>query len=200
MKQLFIDTAHRHLTVACVENGLIVSMVHQEAFKSQSEKVMDAIHQCFTFAQWQPRQLQSVILTEGPGSYTGVRIAMTIAKVLASVASIQVFTTTTLQLIAATGKNTFVMLDARSSRVYGGLVDEGQLVQSPAIYTIEQVKQFKEANSHWQFAGDLHLLNEADSQSDIREGILTCIRYARLIEDIDALTPMYLKSGEEYKS
>lgn len=200
MKQLFIDTAHRHLTVACVENGLIVSMVHQEAFKSQSEKVMDAIHQCFTSADWQPRQLQSVILTEGPGSYTGVRIAMTIAKVLASVASIQVFTTTTLQLIAATGKNTFVMLDARSSRVYGGLVHDGQLVQSPAIYTIEQVKQFKEANSHWQFAGDLHLLNEADSQSDIREGILTCIRYARLIEDIDALTPMYLKSGEEYKS
>lgn len=200
MKQLFIDTAHRHLTVACVENGLIVSMVHQEAFKSQSEKVMDAIHQCFTYANWQPRQLQSVILTEGPGSYTGVRIAMTIAKVLASVASIQVFTTTTLQLIAATGKNTFVMLDARSSRVYGGLVHEGQLVQSPAIYTIEQVKQLKEANSHWQFAGDLHLLNESDSQSDIREGILTCIRYARPIEDIDALTPMYLKSGEEYKS
>lgn len=200
MKQLFMDTAHRHLTVACVENGRIVSMVHQEALKSQSEKVMDAIHECFTFADWQPRQLQSVILTEGPGSYTGVRIAMTIAKVLASVASIQVFTTTTLQLIAASSKNTFVMLDARSSRVYGGLVDEGQLVQSPAIYTIEQVKQFKETNLHWQFAGDLHLINESDRWLDIREGILTCIRGAKLVEDIDALTPMYLKSSEEYKS
>ena len=200
MKQLFIDTAHRHLTIACVENGLIVSMVHQEAFKSQSEKVMDAINQCFKDANWQPRQLQSVVLTEGPGSYTGVRIAMTIAKVLATVASIQVFTTTTLQLIAGSNKNTFVMLDARSSRVYGGLVDDGQLVQSPAIYTIEQVKQLKDTNSHWQFAGDLHLLNETDIWPDVHKGILTCIQNARRIEDIDTLTPMYLKSSEEYKS
>jgi tRNA threonylcarbamoyladenosine biosynthesis protein TsaB len=200
MKQLFIDTAHRHLTVACVENGNIVSLIHQEAFKSQSEKIMDAINECFLVADWQPRQLQSIILTEGPGSYTGVRIAMTVAKVLASVASIQVYTTTTLQLIAGSNKNTFVMLDARSLRVYGGLVNEGQLVLTPSIYTIEQVIQLKETNPQWQFVGDLHLVNEKDVWLDIQEGILTCIRHAKVIEDIDALTPMYLKSSEEYKS
>lgn len=199
MKTLFMDTAHRHLTVACVENGTIISLIHQDAFKSQSEKVMDAIRQCFESADWQPIQLESIILTEGPGSYTGVRIAMTIAKVLASVASIQVYTTTTLQLIAGTGKNTFVLLDARSSRVYGGLVDDGRLVQLPSIYTIEQVKHLKEMNPHWQFAGDLHLLNEKDSWLDIHKGILTVIRHAKLVQDIDALTPMYLKSSEEYK-
>ncbi|MCK7483377.1 MAG: hypothetical protein M0C28_44820 [Candidatus Moduliflexus flocculans] len=77
---------------------------------------MDAINECFIVRIWQPRQLQSIILTEGPGSYTGVRIAMTVAKVLASVASIQAYTTTTLQLIAGSSKNTFVMLDARSLR------------------------------------------------------------------------------------
>ena len=199
MKQLFIDTAHRHLTVACVENEVIVSLIHQEAFKSQSEKVMDAIDECFKQAMWQPRQLQSVVLTEGPGSYTGVRIAMTIAKVLASVAPITIYTTTSLQLIAGSNKDTFVLIDARSARVYGGLVDEGRLVDDASIYTIEQVQQLKENHPHWQFVGDLHLIGESDRWMDIEDGILTCIKNARIVDDIDALIPLYLKSNQEYQ-
>jgi tRNA threonylcarbamoyl adenosine modification protein YeaZ len=198
MKQLFIDTAHRHLTVACVENGSIISLIHQDAFKSQSEKVMDAIDVCFRNAGWQPKQLQAVVLTEGPGSYTGVRIAMTVAKVLASVASIDVYTTTTLQLIAGASKNTFVLLDARSSRVYGGLSDKGRLVYPAAIYTIEQVNQLRTDHPEWQFAGDLHLIHEEDKWLNIEEGILTSIKNAALVEDIDALVPLYLKSNQEY--
>lgn len=199
MKQLFIDTAHRHLTVACVENDVIVSLFHQDAFKSQSEKVMDAINECFIKANWQPRQLESIVLTQGPGSYTGVRIAMTVAKVLASVAPISIYTTTSLQLIAGSNKNTFVILDARSSRVYGGLVNEGQLVDDASIFTIEKVQQLKENHPDWQFAGDLHLIGEADRWLDIEDGVLTCIRYATLVEDIDALIPLYLKSSQEYQ-
>lgn len=199
MKQLFIDTAHRHLTVACVENEVIISLIHQEAFKSQSEKVMDAIDACFKKAMWHPRQLQSVVLTEGPGSYTGVRIAMTIAKVLASVAPISICTTTSLQLIAGSGKNTFVLIDARSARVYGGLVNEGRLVKDASIFTIEQVQQLKETQTQWQFAGDLHLIGESDRWMDIDDGILTCIKNARIVDDIDALVPLYLKSNQEYQ-
>jgi tRNA threonylcarbamoyl adenosine modification protein YeaZ len=199
MKQLFIDTAHRHLTVACVENDVIVSLFHQDAFKSQSEKVMDAINECFIKANWQPRQLESIILTQGPGSYTGVRIAMTVAKVLASVAPISIYTTTSLQLIAGSNKNTFVLLDARSSRVYGGLVNEGLLVDDASIFTIEKVQQLKENHPDWQFAGDLHLIGEADRWFDIEDGVLSCIRYAKFVEDIDALIPLYLKSSQEYQ-
>ena len=199
MKQLFIDTAHRHLTVACVENDVIVSLFHQDAFKSQSEKVMDAINECFIKANWQPRQIESIVLTQGPGSYTGVRIAMTVAKVLASVAQISIYTTTSLQLIAGSNKNTFVILDARSSRVYGGLVNEGLLVDDASIFTIEKVQQLKENHPDWQFAGDLHLIGEADWWLDIEDGVLTCIRYATLVEDIDALIPLYLKSSQEYQ-
>jgi tRNA threonylcarbamoyladenosine biosynthesis protein TsaB len=199
MKLLFIDTAHRHLSVACVENETIVSLFHQEAFKSQSEKVMDAIAACFDQAGWHPRQLESIVLTHGPGSYTGVRIAMTVAKVLASVAPITVFTTTTLQLIAGSKKNTFVLLDARSSRVYGGLVDQGQLVHPPTIYTVDQVIECKKQHPEWDFVGDLHLIGQADRFGDIEEGILTCIKYAQVVTDLDAMVPLYLKSSEEYK-
>ncbi|MBV1708773.1 MAG: tRNA (adenosine(37)-N6)-threonylcarbamoyltransferase complex dimerization subunit type 1 TsaB [Erysipelothrix sp.] len=199
MKQLFIDTAHRHLTVACVENESIISMIHQDAFKSQSEKVMDAIDECFRNADWQPTQLQAIVLTEGPGSYTGVRIAMTVAKVLASVASIKVYTTTTLQLIAGSSKNTFVLLDARSSRVYGGLVDDGQLVYPASIFTIDQINQLKADHFEWQFAGDLHLMGEEDQWLNIEDGILTSIKNAVIVDDIDSLVPLYLKSSQEYQ-
>lgn len=199
MRTLFIDTAHRHLTVACVEKGSIVSLVHQEAFKSQSEKVMSAIDDCFTQAKWPPKSLQAIVLTQGPGSYTGVRIAMTIAKTLASVADIRLYTTTTLQLLAAAKDHCFVMLDARSSRVYGAHVHQGQLAEEAQIYTIEQVQKIRQKNKELTFFGDLHLIGEEDRYEDIEAGILSCIDRAVRVNDIDSLIPLYLKSSEAYK-
>ncbi len=199
MRILFLDTAHRHLTVACVENEVIVALIHQEAFKSQSEKIMSAIDECFQKVHWHPKSLEAIVLTEGPGSYTGVRIAMTIAKTLVSVADIRLYTTTTLQLLAGSKDHVFVMLDARSSRAYGAEIHQGHLTEPPRIYTTEEISQLRSNHPELVFIGDLHLIGGQDKFDDIEDGILTCIRHARFVEDVDALTPLYLKSSEEYK-
>ena len=199
MRVLFIDTAHRHLTVACVENEGIVALIHQEAFKSQSEKIMSAIDECFQKVHWSPKSLEAIVLTEGPGSYTGVRIAMTIAKTLASVADIKLYTTTTYQLYAGSRDDVFVMLDARSSRAYGAMIHQGHLIESPRVYSIEEIRQLRSNHPELVFIGDLHLIEDQDKYDNIEDSILSCIRYARFVEDVDALTPLHLKSSEEYK-
>ena len=67
--------------------------------------------------------IDSIVITEGPGSYTGVRIAMTIAKVFAATKKIDLYTISTLQLYAGNLNNTLVLLDARGNRVYSAAFD-----------------------------------------------------------------------------
>ena len=82
MKTLCMDTAHKNLIVALYENDRMICGIARKAWKRQSEDLFPAIIECMEKAGWDSTDLDEVVITDGPGSYTGVRIAMTVAKVL----------------------------------------------------------------------------------------------------------------------
>ena len=55
-----------------------------EAFKKQSETIFVELNRLLKETNLDYKDIDRVIITKGPGSYTGIRIAMTIAKVLCS--------------------------------------------------------------------------------------------------------------------
>ncbi|MFR9256084.1 MAG: tRNA (adenosine(37)-N6)-threonylcarbamoyltransferase complex dimerization subunit type 1 TsaB [Merdibacter sp.] len=79
MKTLCMDTAHKNLIVALYENDRMICGIAREAWKRQSEDLFPAIIECMEKAGWDSTDLDEVVITDGPGSYTGVRIAMTVA-------------------------------------------------------------------------------------------------------------------------
>ena len=197
MKQVLIDTSYKYLTVCCFEDKKLVASYSKEAFKSQSEMVMVALDQVVKEAGWKPNQLEKIIVVNGPGSYTGVRIAMTIAKTLSAISDIQVATVTSMQLIAKDKAEALVVLDARSDRVYAALVCHGQLSKL-GVYTIEEVKELRLLHAHADLLGDGALLGETDDfyhQLDKLHAVLDVIED---VEDVDYLTPLYLKEMSAY--
>lgn len=73
------------------------------------------------------RQISGIRLDVGPGSYTGLRVAVTFARTVASQRAVPVLTTSSLELIAlaawrdglaATGDRVRVVLDARRGRCH----------------------------------------------------------------------------------
>jgi tRNA threonylcarbamoyladenosine biosynthesis protein TsaB len=71
-----------------------------------------------------PMDIDQCVITDGPGSYTGVRIAMTVAKVMCAMRSLPLYTLGTLQLYA--GRETCtVLLDARGKRAYAASFENG---------------------------------------------------------------------------
>ncbi len=197
MKQVFIDTSHKYLTIACIDKDEILSFYHEYAFKNQSEIVMSILSDLVSKAKWEPQDIDRIVITKGPGSYTGVRIAMTIAKTLSAVSDVQIATVTSLECYVNTDKKTFVMLDARSDRVYGGYFIDKKYVEGPRVYTLDEVRAFVRDEDP-NMVGDLTLIGREDIFSIDQDRIIEIITQAVSIDDVDHLKPMYLKEMSAY--
>ncbi len=193
MLTLCLDTAHKYLSVCLIENNQILAFYNELCPKKQSENVFKAISEVFLEAGKTPHDLKSIVVSEGPGSYTGVRIAMTIAKTLGSLGKLEVKTISTLKLYANNKENTLVILDARSKRAYYGAYNNGTELIKDNVDLIENIRF-----DSFDVVGDLSLLGKEDKYYNIAHCFLNTINDAKIVEDVDYMVPVYLKSNEEY--
>lgn len=196
MKTLALDTAHQYLTIALIEDERLIDSLQVLAIRQQSEMIMVEIDNLFKRNQWQSTDLNCVLITIGPGSYTGLRIAMTIAKVLATIAPIQIYTLSTLALLAGNNEQCAVVLDARSERVYFGLYDQGTCVMVDQILTLEQatpiLKTCKNVMGQGSLFGYKDDFNYVQHFVDLRKQWVK-------VDDLHRLVPLYLKTESDYQ-
>ncbi|WP_019787275.1 tRNA (adenosine(37)-N6)-threonylcarbamoyltransferase complex dimerization subunit type 1 TsaB, partial [Streptococcus sobrinus] len=83
MKILAFDTSNQPLSVALLEEGKIVSEMTLTVKKNHSISLMPTIDFLVAQAGWRPSDLERIVVAQGPGSYTGLRVAVATAKTLA---------------------------------------------------------------------------------------------------------------------
>ena len=142
------------------------------------------------------KDIDRVIITEGPGSYTGIRIAMTIAKVLCTQMHKELYCISTMQLYAGMDASANVILDARGQRAYVAHLENGEIVGQTTILSLEDTKAFLEAHPGTLY-GDGQLLGLESKEPSYLENFIQVP--ARKIENIHALVPDYLKESSAYK-
>lgn len=194
MLTLCMDTSHVLLAVSLVEDDRVLASIQKTCWKRQSEEIFPALEELLIQAKKQTEDIDSICITEGPGSYTGVRIAMTIAKVFAATKNIDLYTIGTLQLYAGLD-NACVLLDARGSRVYSAVYENGNEVTPLAIRSIEEGKELIGDN---KLIGDGHLYEEEDYYPDLANNFLALKEHWVKAENVNFVKPEYLKSSEAY--
>lgn len=122
---LGIDTSNAPLSVALVEDGRILAEQTSSLKQTHSIQAMPAVEQLLTAAGLKPADLSAIAVAEGPGSYTGVRIGVTLAKTLAWTLGIPLIGVSSLEVLAANGAPfegvICPLFDARRNHVYCGL-------------------------------------------------------------------------------
>lgn len=98
---LGIDTSSSPLTVAIVRNGEVLVEETQNLKINHSLRAMPLVEEMMEKAGIVPADLTHIAAAEGPGSYTGVRIGLTIAKTLAWTLGIPLYTVSSLKVLAA---------------------------------------------------------------------------------------------------
>lgn len=192
MLTLGMDTSSKYLVLVLMdENGVIDSVV-KDCFKHQSEEIFPCLISMMERNNFSSEDITSIVVTEGPGSYTGVRIAMTIAKVFASLKNIPLYTIGTLQLFAGT-KNCRVVMDARGHRMYTALLDHGEYIKAPHVLPVDEY-----TNENIEIVGDGSLVGQADTIPDFASNFFDLKNKWLKAENIDLVTPEYLKSSEAY--
>ena len=192
MLTLCVDTSYKYLCVCLIKDNELVCAKEYECFKHQSEDLFVVLNE---LAQQHPeiREIDSVCFTIGPGSYTGLRIAMTLAKVIASIRSLDVYSVSTLRLYADDQKNTMVLMNARGNRAYVGIYDQETILLNDCV------KELKDISAEgYNVVGDGSLLGLEDRMPCVAEAFLHTKAYWKKEEDVDHLVPMYFKESENY--
>ncbi|MET3700118.1 tRNA threonylcarbamoyladenosine biosynthesis protein TsaB [Bacillus oleivorans] len=133
MNVLAIDTSNYALGIAIINDKKVIGEYITNMKKNHSIRVMPAIQRLLEDCDLSPMDLDKIVVAHGPGSYTGVRIGVTIAKTLAWTLKIPLVGVSSLEILAA--DHLFFpgiicpLFDARRSQVFTGIYryEDGRL-------------------------------------------------------------------------
>lgn len=195
MLTLCIDTAYKYLTCALIQDEQILASISLPCFKKQSEELFDVLKQVFDDAHVDRNAIDSICISEGPGSYTGVRIAMSLAKTIGEVLPVDVYTISTLRLYAAGNPSTMVIMNARANRAYVGVFNNNEIIIDDHILELNEINPMS-----YKIVGDGSLINHVDDFGDIPTAFLKTKPVWNKVDKIAYLVPKYLKESESYLS
>ncbi len=184
MATLILDTSHKLLAVGIVKDNQVLASLQEDMRQKQSEKLFYFIESVLNKANISKKEIDSIVLTDGPGSYTGLRIAMTFTKVFALTQDIKVYTISTFLSISGK-KDGFVMLDARSKRVFGAHVKDGVVLDTDT-YNLSDISE-----AWGPFYGDTSLIGLENHFGEVVFNINELKESWKVVESIDTLSPRY---------
>ena len=148
MRYLYIDTSSSYLYTAIVEDNILIDSIQEEYGQSLSEVALPKIVSMFNNNKLEARDIDKIIVVNGPGSFTGIRIGITIAKVYAWSLNIPITTISSLEAMAISSENQVVhipMINARRGYVYAAIYDENQqeLLKPQHIKQVDLEKEYQ---------------------------------------------------------
>lgn len=137
MKILAIDTATHACSAALLYNNIIIQRF-TVAIKQHTAFILPMVNELLEEANLGLEQLDAIAFGQGPGSFTGVRLASSIVQGLALVNNTPVIKISTLRALAQEifenlgDAKVFIALDARMEEVYWGeyQIDNDDIMQA----------------------------------------------------------------------
>ena len=126
MRYLFIDTSN-NLIISILENNKEIYCFNSHETNQTSAQVMPVLNEAFTKTKLNIKDIDKIFVVNGPGSFTGIRVGVTIAKIIGFCLNIPIISLSELELLATTNTNTdynVSLIDARRGYVYGAIYDK----------------------------------------------------------------------------
>lgn len=123
MKYLFIDTCSNCLIISTIINNKLDYFFIDKNNNDTSSKVMKVLKE----AVCDINTVDKIFVVNGPGSFTGIRVGVTIAKTIGFCLNIPIIKLSELELLATTKTDTkynVSLIDARRGYVYAGIYDK----------------------------------------------------------------------------
>jgi len=157
MISLFIDTSIFVPTIALVKDDAVLFYYHEEIRSDMSSKILPIIDKALSESNISLKSIDNVFVVTGPGSFTGVRIGVTIAKTIAWALNKKVIPVSSLEFMATTPTNKeylIPMIDARRGNVFAGIYNNDlNCIQNDSLISIEDLLSDKN-NDYEQLSYD----------------------------------------------
>ena len=178
MKILSFDTSNNLASVAIMANEQLLAYNITDGSSQQAEKLFSLIKQALEEAKLQLTDIDLISVTNGPGSFTGVRIGLAAALGLQMSSASKFIALTNFQVLAWQAKQLYpdkpsaVILDARRDQVYFQLfnsqlehLNEPELIATAAVPSLKHMVLVGDgAKFLSQYDFDIELTNNANAK------------------------------------
>lgn len=189
---LLLDTSSNRLRIALSSETGIIASIDEPAFQTQSEILTDRINKLLIENELKPRDIKSIVVANGPGSYTGVRIAVSVAKVWSYAMNIPLYAVSSLGLYAHQEYTTICVLDARNGRSFVGIYRQNSIILQDTILSNDEIMEIAKREKYL-INGETKHLGVESFNAPIFNNMLNMMVEENIVQDVKALKPVYLK-------
>ncbi|WP_174852887.1 tRNA (adenosine(37)-N6)-threonylcarbamoyltransferase complex dimerization subunit type 1 TsaB [Streptococcus suis] len=207
MKILALDSSNQALSVALVEDGRLLAETLLAIKKNHSISLMPTVDFLVAQVGWTPKDLERIVVAQGPGSYTGLRVAVATAKTLAYTLQIDLVGVSSLQSLVPAGLSGRVvpLIDARRNAVYAGVYENGRATEADQYWVFEELLASLSGQENLTFVGEVtnfvEQINQAFPEAAIQTSLPSAYQLAVIgrglpAVEVTSFEPAYLKRVE----
>lgn len=193
MFEVLLDSSSKFLSVGLAKDGKVIDRIFYEAWQRQSEMMTSELETILKRNNVQNKDIDAVVVGIGPGSYTGVRIAVTIGKTLAYALKTKIYAISSLSLLKDQQKPTICVFNARSGRSYVGVYEKEKCLLKDCVLSNEELQNYINDHPSYLVNGELTHLGLVSNEYDTIQNLCSAIRKENLAENPFVVNPVYLK-------
>ena len=193
MIRILLDSSNAAMAVGIIDDDRIIASTSYEAWQRQSEVMIPELNKLLDENHFTYKDIKDVIVAIGPGSYTGVRIAITIAKTISACIGCPIYPVSSLQVLKDNDKPSICLINARSKRSYIGVYHNNQCLLEDQIMNNDEVNEYIKFHPDYSICGNIEYLGLSGVQSDVIEQMFSLRKELKSIDNPLGLKPVYLK-------
>ena len=199
MISLFLNTFSNYLNIVLIKDEKVLDEVYKKLDKDLSKEALSNIKEVIERNNLSPDNINEIIIARGPGSFTGLRVGTTIAKVFAYFKNIKLCSVSSLEVMATSTEGEIIvpLIDARRDYVYGAVYDKDYNVLMEEKY-LKREDLIKEAEKYNKKI--VYVSNDDFDDLDVKKyepNSTNLIKYInKKEEDSKTFIPTYLKRTE----
>lgn len=211
MKVLGFDTSTMTTSVAIIEDDNFLSLYSLQGSVYHSESLSDMINNILSKFDFNLSAIDLIAVGRGPGSFTGVRIGLTFAKVMAQVLGKDIVAVSSLKAQAVREDGLVApIIDARRGLIYTTLMEDGKVLIDDSVIKLDELKKIV-GNREITLQGvdAIKFINEFKNAKLGKDLQMNAIYIAKLglkeykdrgPDDLYKLVPNYLKLSQAEKN
>ena len=194
MMMLALDTTATVATAAVFRDGILIAEREADAGKKHAETVLPMIEQLLEENKTLISQIDYFAVDIGPGSFTGVRIGVSLVNALAFATEKKIIPVNALRVLAESVKTSdrpvCAMIDARNGNAYAALYQDGQTIIEPCAVETESFVARIPADA--LFVGDTH----CGQKNYPRASSVGMLALSQLDTAVSETEPIYLRASQ----
>lgn len=181
MYSLFIDTHGKNVLIILFKDGKILEKIDMETMNKHSVVTMPSIRQILENNNCNVTDLNEILVCNGPGSFTGSRIAVTIAKTMAYALNVPIKQVDALTIMAVNIDGDKVVALKDRNGAYVGKYNSSNTLIDELVYM---------SNSEYnELCNSTNVVENVDIDYEVLYSYLSKLEY----NNVHEIKPIYVK-------